>query len=792
MNNIKIINAEGFANAISKCNEGLFSKISSADIEVEFEDIIPFEGYTKPINEVTGEEFPNCCSGHKNTYEYTIKWFAKFPNCCQYHKKLNGQTWFNKANYNAVTTKVVNQLSYTEHCITENIDKPDWYDAITEYIDWNKHSFGQLPDGYGVPVGIEIYLDSLIECIKKDIKNIPKEKGDRLVKFCKKYFTPTATPTTDLNILNATYQKWLKIFPFEISFFSQLKQHFSNQIPLLSEVPKVNRYTNIATAKLHSKESLIEGLLNLTNRLLTEINSLSLFNDGSLTEPQQIKLELILNERKLKLDKGYSSNSPDEGQRYRKILKDWFKDEKEFIDEITPLLKELPVQEKSSKNFQPNDKEMIKINPDSRYFETIQTFKKIINSDRAFKLIYNPDKETSSYPYLYENYKNEIDTKSIISTIYERLKKIFIDNHYTPKEIILLIENLYPIFEDYGKETKSALGVRNSRLGKESPLRDEYSKTIAALNEIRDDLVKKVNLLYSNMLRIERYELNVSDFENIQEELIKSYSKIIVTKFNLMKTAFEGALANSIDPNELFKHEISNVENIVLKGERYKIILKDSANLCPIYPPNINDMYHKLVRGLEFELIDEYVADLSKSNFDELINTKALIMYRDFLASYKIKKATHSSNTPKKTKQKRDKKIHALKWTGEPQKLSNLFYALANDEIIDTDQETFKKAFSGELLEKPLRIKWNLFAERSTQPELVGLFYFLDKIKSNYVPIPVDKKQTVLFYDAVCFSFVNAMNESLDRDSIRNRSNLLKYNCINSDKIDYAIKRSQI
>jgi hypothetical protein len=46
----------------------------------------------------------------------------------------------------------------------------------------------------------------------------------------------------------------------------------------------------------------------------------------------------------LKLKQGYVNSSKDEEQRYRKILKEWFADEKRFIDEVTPIVKALPPQ----------------------------------------------------------------------------------------------------------------------------------------------------------------------------------------------------------------------------------------------------------------------------------------------------------------------------------------------------------------------------------------------------------------------------------------------------------------
>jgi len=155
---------------------------------------------------------------------------------------------------------------------------------------------------------------------------------------------PTKNKNTDLNILLGTYQKWLKTFPFDISFFAELKPHFEKQLPILNGKPETNKYTGLAKVKMHTKGSLIDVLLNLTNNLITQINTTTLYEKGLLTEPQKIKLELVLNERKMKLKKGYVNSSKDEEQRYRKILKEWFADEKRFIDEVTPIVKALPPQ----------------------------------------------------------------------------------------------------------------------------------------------------------------------------------------------------------------------------------------------------------------------------------------------------------------------------------------------------------------------------------------------------------------------------------------------------------------
>jgi len=302
----------------------------------------PIEGYEAPTNKETGEQFPNCCPFHKSVFEGAESWFLKFPNCCDQHKAMVSKRWYNKANYSGIAEKIVKQLSYTEHHISERINIDDWYKDITDYIEYNVSSFGHPA------IGLHLYLGNVKHYIKNTNSEIPKIKRQVLIEFIETYYNSPIdidkTNKTDLNVLYSTYQKWLKVFPFEISFFSTLKPHFEKQLPILNGKPETNKYTGIAKVKMHTKGSLIDVLLNLTNNLLTQINTTTLYEKGLLTEPQKIKLELVLNERKMKLKQGYVNSSKDEEQRYRKILKEWFADEKRFIDEVTPIVKALPPQ----------------------------------------------------------------------------------------------------------------------------------------------------------------------------------------------------------------------------------------------------------------------------------------------------------------------------------------------------------------------------------------------------------------------------------------------------------------
>ena len=314
----------------------------------------PIEGYEAPTNKETGEQFPNCCPFHKSVFEGAESWFSKFPNCCDQHKAMVSKWWYNKANYSGIAEKIVKQLSYTEHHISERINIDDWYKDITDYIEYNVSSFGHPA------IGLHLYLGNVQHYIKNTNSEIPKIKRQVLIEFIETYYNSPIdidkTNKTDLNVLYSTYQKWLKVFPFEISFFSTLKPHFEKQLPILNGKPETNKYTGLAKVKMHTKGSLIDVLLNLTNNLLTRINTTTLYEKGLLTEPQKIKLELVLNERKMKLKQGYVNSSKDEEQRYRKILKEWFADEKRFIDEVTPIVKALPPQPIVKQKPEPNGK----------------------------------------------------------------------------------------------------------------------------------------------------------------------------------------------------------------------------------------------------------------------------------------------------------------------------------------------------------------------------------------------------------------------------------------------------
>ncbi|ALM47826.1 hypothetical protein AMR72_02265 [Flavobacterium psychrophilum] len=317
-----------------------FIEIDADNIILHPQEAHPIEGFKFSVNEETGKQFPYCCETHTTVYNRALKWFDRFPNCCEGHRKFATKPFFRKSIYNGVAERIINQCSYTMTMIENRINNEDWYEDITDYLEYNIKCFGQPA------AGLHIYIDYVSANINNDkiISDISKQ--EKLQQYLDTYFNPEEKKQkekTDFNVLYETYQKWLKIFPFEISFFTHLKPQFEKTIPFLRGEGKTNRYTGLTIFKPHTKRSLIDTLIELTNTIISQLNTHYLYNKGALNEPERIRLELTLSKRKLKLSKGYINKSATEEQRYRKILKEWLSDEKKFIDEITLQLKAMPV-----------------------------------------------------------------------------------------------------------------------------------------------------------------------------------------------------------------------------------------------------------------------------------------------------------------------------------------------------------------------------------------------------------------------------------------------------------------
>ncbi|MBA4851520.1 hypothetical protein [Emticicia sp. BO119] len=390
---INIINPEAFTALLKALEEGKdhFVSLGSEDFEKPFSSIEPIEGYEKEVNLLTGKTFPYCCAYHENMFEDTQRWFKEFPNCCDLHRKLIYTNWFNKEKYQEVVFKILNQCAYTEYLISKRITNSDWFEDITDYLETNILSFGQLPKGFGT-VGLErytLYTKHYIQTSK--LAGFSNEKKQKLIDYIEAY-EKIEDNYIDLNILCSVYNEWFKIFPFELtSYFGHLKEFYANHLLVLKGNTKINRYNGLEKTELHTKSSLITFLVDLTDKILTEINGAVLYEKGLITDIQKTKLDLIVNERKLKAKQGYKSDNLHENKEYILMLQDWFKDEKRFIDELIPIL----ITKKSSstcstKNYNNNSKVVPATNnPEEESLINKPNFCSFFNTISSYNFIMN-------------------------------------------------------------------------------------------------------------------------------------------------------------------------------------------------------------------------------------------------------------------------------------------------------------------------------------------------------------------------------------------------------------------
>jgi hypothetical protein len=310
----------------------------------EYEIPFPTEKTEGPHNL---ESCHKCKEHHKLLIEeITIK-FEKFPNCCDFHQNLNNLNLFKKEDFKNIPQVTANKIMFSYHHIINNLENEDWYVDIANYLEYTVESYGSFPPNYGEP----FYLGNFYNCLLHLLNNIEnKITSDKISNIEVKtrinkirYLLTTVEVeineenSTDINLLLSTYNDWFKIFPFDLPYFKHLKEKFKNIIPIHTGRKKYNKYSNTTKYETHNKNSLTVALLQITKNILTSINGAVLFEKGLLSDGEKIAIDLILTNRKMEIYE-LSQMQNTTKVEYIKILKKWFRTEKKFISEITPLL----------------------------------------------------------------------------------------------------------------------------------------------------------------------------------------------------------------------------------------------------------------------------------------------------------------------------------------------------------------------------------------------------------------------------------------------------------------------
>jgi hypothetical protein len=331
---MRIIDIERYSEAVRKmtCGESRFGEISAEWFEMRAFDIKAPQGFTAP------EKYPACCEYHTNLVNTMRETYHKFPNCCIAHKKLLNTTWFKKNDYEYVVDKVGNQLMYTIYIVGQRISNDDWFEDITDYISYSYSSFGQFPTGYGPALGLNQYITGLTNEIEAlDITEANAFKKRRILEFIKRLTSNKSKEKIDLNVLETTYNNWLKVFPFNISYFKELKKYFEKHFPIVKGPSKTNRYSGITSIKLLTQSDFVSFLNSLTRTLLDKVESHILVSEGVISDLKKHSVELLSSNHRINQATTLSKFSEGELE-YVEVLRHWLANEKSYFTELTGVI----------------------------------------------------------------------------------------------------------------------------------------------------------------------------------------------------------------------------------------------------------------------------------------------------------------------------------------------------------------------------------------------------------------------------------------------------------------------
>jgi len=241
-------------------------------------------------------DFPHCCEYHIGVLTYATNWFSKFPNCCVWHREMAQKPWFNLAKYLGCPWKILLQVTYTTHHIQQRLTVPDWYDDITEYIEYNVASFGSPAVGGAQYLA---YVGSYVKGSTEDCWTA--EKRQLLLDYLDQQQHPDVGKATDLNLLSGTFQKWLKAVP-ALPAFVELKTALTGKVPveLMLYMPHHNRYLGQTAYKTRTRSEFVGLLLDLTKNLLAGVGSADLVRDGAIADVRAHRVQLLGEQHRLR------------------------------------------------------------------------------------------------------------------------------------------------------------------------------------------------------------------------------------------------------------------------------------------------------------------------------------------------------------------------------------------------------------------------------------------------------------------------------------------------------------
>lgn len=503
-----------------------------------------------------------------------------FPFCCERHKNLVNLNYFDKKDFDDSPNLTAKKIIFTKEQILNCIETVDWYKDITDYIEYTIDSFGKVPAKCGHPLFLNSYCEEISRFLN-DRKDLSKKKIQKI----RKYLQPPKRDNdkdkiTDFNILIETYEKWYKIFPFGLNdYFGSLKEYYKTHFPIFSGKVEINQYTQHAKISSHTKDSLIEYLMKLTSTLIMQINGAVLYDKGLITNIGKVRIDLLTQERLLKIKDGYVNSSPNEEQQYRNILKVWFKDEKEYFDTLSKILKEEGVQ-------------MI-VNEDKKYIVSVQVnenfLREFSSTNIPFKTIF--EKNNLLKNELFEEFKLAPSKPSF--SLYSR-------QYYTDEEYVIGIKEA------------------NDRLPKMSSSTDNIPLVASTVSLTPFEI--HIQDLYNNFIKeiskgILSKDLFCNDIEAIPTIII--LKKVDNTFDLLLKSTLNKEIENTAIRAESILQSINELSSEYLKSIILHHLVNENTNIYLIidkyYPNEANDRW-KAIKDEFNTIIRRFINTQEDSN----------------------------------------------------------------------------------------------------------------------------------------------------------------------------------
>jgi hypothetical protein len=229
--------------------------------------------------------------------------------------------------------------------------KEDWYEEMVDFIEYNGITFGLPSTGY------RQYLEALQHLIRDQDPNPKLAKLSEYIRI-ELSNDEKKSDKKELQAQVEMFDEWWKSIPFDLEYLKRIENDKNELMALLFAIgpkgsPQISRYSYVLKTSVYSTTELSEALCRLTTVIIQNLNVLTHYENDQLTDPQKVKLQILLAHRRKQLEVDYLVDDENQTPKYQQIWRKWLEDEMSFFSELEPLLSGVPP------NFNPKTNQII-------------------------------------------------------------------------------------------------------------------------------------------------------------------------------------------------------------------------------------------------------------------------------------------------------------------------------------------------------------------------------------------------------------------------------------------------